>query len=210
MAIDPIEEKKKSDPYAAYKAMLASGGSFGSKGPAQVTQEVNSGNNTTVENSNDRLNNNNAVSNAEAGVGGAASLIKQTGNAQGSFGGNSQQDSSGNSQGQRDVNNISNLARARESRMRAPVQVSFGDISPDERRVNSLRNSISEQYTQRFGIEPGEDMRNAINNMSDIGELEKALRSMATQTRLPAETSEFQQFNSAFLSSNPDAFESLG
>lgn len=90
-----VTRKKDDDPYAAYKAMgyfnYAGASEAGTTAPApNAAAKVNTGNNSTVENSNDRLNNNHVTTDQVAGAGGAGASIQAGRESQQGFGGNQQ------------------------------------------------------------------------------------------------------------------------
>ncbi|PKL76645.1 MAG: hypothetical protein CVV27_09215 [Candidatus Melainabacteria bacterium HGW-Melainabacteria-1] len=90
--------------------------------------------------------------------------------------------------------------------MRAAVQVSFGDVSPEDRKMTQLRARVADQYRQRFGVELGDDVKAVLNNMSEPAELEQALRVMATQKRSDLPAPDLNAFEQALQSVHQDFF----
>ncbi|HEY9839969.1 MAG TPA: hypothetical protein V6D23_05930 [Candidatus Obscuribacterales bacterium] len=126
----------------------------------------------------------------------------------GSSGGSSQQDS--NSSGRREQVLLSNIAKATEAgAMRAANQVSFGDISPEDRQLSQLRNRVIDQYKQRFGMDLSDDAKAVLKGMTDPADLQNALRVMATQKRSDVQDPEVNAFEKAVETAHPDFFSPI-
>lgn len=173
------------------------------KGFASTASQSNTGNNTTRENSNDRLNNS-TMEAGQAGAGGINASIKASQQSGNSFGG-SQQDS--NSQGQRETTAFSNVARAKEAAngMKAAVQVSFADLDQETVRTNQLRSSLVQQMNDRLGIQLNPD---DIQGM-EAADLQSAIRAMAQRKRPESSAADLNQFINIVDNARPDFFEAI-
>ncbi|MBF2055487.1 MAG: hypothetical protein IGS03_18715 [Candidatus Sericytochromatia bacterium] len=173
--------------------------------------EARTKNNSTNTALNDRSNSNELIQDgtvhdaSTAGAGGAHAAIVQ---AQGASGSGGQNSGNFSGQGQRDTQQLSDIARAREASggLKAAVQVSFADMDQDTIRVNQLRNSLIQQMDSRLGIRLNAD---DIRGM-DAPALQEAIKAMAQQVRPTASNDDsLNSFVQLVDAVSPDFFEAV-
>lgn len=173
--------------------------------------EARTKNNSTNTALNDRSNSNELIQDgtvhdaSTAGAGGAHAAIVQ---AQGASSSGGQNSGNFSGQGQRDTQQLSDIARAKEASggLKAAVQVSFADMDQDTIRVNQLRNSLIQQMDSRLGIQLNAD---DIRGM-DAPALQQAIKAMAQQVRPTANNDDsLNSFVQLVDAVSPDFFEAV-